>query len=229
MVYAVIIPARGGSKGVPRKNIRPFASRSLLEYTIQVAIDAEVTENVFVTTDSNEIRDRALAAGAKAPFIRPADLADDAASMYGVAEHAVRKILQLHGDVTSIILLQPTSPFRTADDVKSAVRLYEEMQADSLVSVCDVPHQFTPGSLMRSVDGALHFEKLKINTRQNKEKYLARNGPAILITSIDTVLSGSLYGNKTIPFRMSKLASIDVDDIEDFEIAEVLKINIEKK
>lgn len=229
MAYAVIIPARGGSKGVPGKNIRPFATRSLLEYAIQAAIDAEVTENVFVTTDSHEIRDRALAAGAKAPFIRPTDLADDAASMFGVVEHAVREIVQLHGDVTSIILLQPTSPFRTPDDIKSAVRSYEVTQADSLVSVCDVPHQFTPESLMRLVDGAVHFEKLKINARQNKEKYLARNGPAILITSVDTVLRGSLYGNKTIPFHMNKLASIDIDDIEDFEIAEVLKINIEKK
>ena len=153
-----------------------------------------------MTTDSNEIRDRALAAGAKAPFIRPADLADDVAPMYAVVEHAVREIVQLHRHVTSIILLQPTSPFRTPDNIKSAVRLYEAMRADSLVSVCDVPHQFTPGSLMRSVGGALHFEKAKTHTRQNKDQYLARNGPAILITSVDTVLNGSLYGNETIPF-----------------------------
>jgi CMP-N-acetylneuraminic acid synthetase len=216
-----IIPARGGSKGIPGKNLASVGGRPLIAHTFEAARASRTLTRVVLSTDSEEIAELGRAAGIEVPFLRPPALAADATPMLDVLRHA---IAALHPRPDVVVLLQPTSPFRRAEHIDAAVSLLERSGADSVVSVVAVPHQFTPGSLMR-----LEGERLVSLTndpvatrRQDKPVLYARNGPAVLVTRVPVLASARLYGDDTRPYEMSREDSIDIDDAFDLEMAEAL-------
>jgi CMP-N,N'-diacetyllegionaminic acid synthase len=206
-----LIPARGGSKGIPRKNLAPVGGKPLLAWTVEAAHAATELTRVVVSTDDDEI---AAAAGTDV-LRRPPALAGDETPMLDVVRHAVG---ELEPDI--VVLLQPTSPLRRADHVDEAVRLLRESGADSVVSVVDVPHAYRPESLMDVVDGRV-VPRSPATTRQAKERVYARNGPAVLALRVDR-LRGDLYGGDCRPYVMDARDSLDVDTPFDLELADLL-------
>lgn len=226
-----IIPARGGSKGIPRKNIKALAGKPLLAYTSQEALKSQCLSRVILSTEDDEIATVGRQLGLEVPFLRPCELSLDDTPSLLVIQHALRE-LQLREDYVPdlVVILQPTSPFRTVKHIDESIRILLASEADSLVSVVDVPHNMNPNSLMRVIEGDFIAPILPIdelnNRRQTKPKFLARNGAAVYVCRTHVLLaSNSLFGENIIGYRMSKLHSIDIDDEEDWFIAEVLKKN----
>lgn len=220
-----IVPARSGSKGVPGKNIRPLAGKPLILYTLEAAQHAECFERIVVTTDSPEIRDTAIHEGFEAPFLRPPELAADETPLIAAVKHCLEWCeadCQRAYDVVG--LLQPTSPFRTADHIRKAYSLFTERSPDTLVSVIRVPHRFVPTSLMRERDGYLqhHMAEAAATTRHQDVQLWARNGPAILVTAAWWIRRNSFYGDRIVAFPMDFLSSVDIDEEEDWTLAELL-------
>ena len=220
MTVLGLIPARGGSKGIPGKNLASVAGRPLLAWTCAAATESARLDRVVCSTDSDEIAAAAAACGVEAPFRRPAELSGDETPMLDV----VRDALARFEDVSVVVLLQPTSPLRTAAHIDEAVELLEATGADSVVSVVEVPHAFTPGSVLRlEGDRLLPFEAGPPPTRrQDKPTLYARNGPAVLVVRADVVAGGSLYGDDCRPYPMAKLDSLDVDDADDLALVDLL-------
>lgn len=219
-----IIPARGGSKGLPGKHLLPLGGRPLITWTFEAAQSANSLAQVMVSTD-----DPAVAAAARAAGIdvieRPATLAADDTPMLDVLVHAVGELDRAHDRVEVIVLLQPTSPFRTADHIDAAVTLLAQSGADSVVSVIAVPHRFVPESLMR-LDGdqlTPYAGQIGVTRRQDKPLLYARNGPAVLAVRRAVLLEQhSLYGRDIRPLVMADAESIDIDTAHDLALAERL-------
>jgi CMP-N-acetylneuraminic acid synthetase len=229
MTILAVIPARGGSKGIPGKNLIALSGKPLISYTINASQRAINVDRIVISTDSEAIRDTALMFGAEVPFLRPMQLATDTAPMIEVLKHVLYWYLSQADDLEALILLQPTSPLRTSQHIDDSVDLFRKMKADSVVSVVEVPHQFNPMSVMRAdKNGFLvaenEFSRMPTR-RQDKQKFYARNGPSVLVCSPDTIKKGSLYGNHCFPYLMSAEESIDIDEPKDIVMAE----NILKK
>jgi CMP-N,N'-diacetyllegionaminic acid synthase len=224
MSIVAIIPARGGSKGIPRKNLVQIAGRPLIAYAIEAARSAVSIDRVLISTDDSEIADVSRELGAEVPFQRPLEFADDLAPMLGVLRHALAWLETQGVVVEALVLLQPTSPLRTAHHIEEAVTLFRSAPASSVVSVVEVPHQFSPVSVMKLTDqGTLSpflGDKVIVTRRQDKPKAYARNGPAVLVCHSDTLRSGELYGTNCVPYFMSKEDSLDIDTQHDLILAE---------
>lgn len=215
MDVIALVPARGGSKGIPRKNLAPLAGKPLLQWTLDAAAASETVTRVVVSTDDGEIAEVARGAGVEV-VTRPAELAEDETPMLDVIRHALREI----GACDVLVLLQPTSPLRRAEHVDGAVRLLVDSGADCVVSVVAVPHRYEPGSLMDVRDGRLVARSASA-TRQAKERVYARNGPAVLALRPDR-LGDDLYSGDCRAYLMDERDSIDVDTPADVELAERL-------
>lgn len=225
-----LIPARGGSKSIPHKNVALCANRPLLYYTAKAAFEARVFSQVILSTDDSEIAQAGRDCGLAVPFMRPNDLAGDASPMLPVMQHALGWLRANNCEPEGLVLLQPTSPLRRAKHIIEAVDCFRKAKADTLVSIMRVPHRFTPTSLMRVNDGLLTplaGDGLGPLRRQDKEIFFARNGPAILIVSPRTLDQGSLYGKITIGYEMDERSSLDVDEPEDLALAEVFLRDLE--
>jgi CMP-N,N'-diacetyllegionaminic acid synthase len=222
-----VIPARGGSRGIARKNLAICAGKPLLTYTLEAA-KASRLDRVIVSTDDAEVADFAKQAGIEVPFVRPAQLASDSAPMLDVLLHALKWLQGSGAEVDAIALLQPTSPLRTSAHIDAVLAKFRDKRADTVVSVVRVPHNFTPESLLElRKDETLVPANSKAGPtqRQSKPQLYARNGPAIVVTSTSTLAAGKLYGERTIAYEMSRLESIDVDEPEDLRLAELLIMN----
>jgi CMP-N,N'-diacetyllegionaminic acid synthase len=215
-----VIPARGGSKGVPRKNLAPLGGRPLIAYTCDAARGSTRLGRTIVSTDDEEIANVARASGAEVPFLRPAELSGDDVPILEVLLHALETV----DEADAVVLLQPTSPLRTARHVDEAVDLFAASGADSVVSVVRVPHAFTPGSLLRLDGGRLvpMLDGEQAQRRQDKPLLYARNGPAVLVVRAETLRTGSLYGDDSRPYEMDAASSVDIDSAVDLELAERL-------
>jgi CMP-N,N'-diacetyllegionaminic acid synthase len=220
-----VIPARGGSKAIPRKNLALLAGRPLIAHTCEAARASSRLTRVIVSTDDEEIAAAARALGVEVPFLRPPALAQDDTPMLDVLVDLLAALEDRSAYRPAIVvLLQPTSPLRRAQHIDAAVDLLIASGADSVVSVTQVPHQFTPSSLMRldgdrlvAADGAGPLR------RQDKPALYARNGPAVVATRRETLVDQrALYGRDTRPLVMSREESLDVDDGFDLEMAELL-------
>ena len=223
-----IIPARGGSKGIKRKNIKLLGGKPLLAYSALAALRSKFISKTILSTDDNEIANIGRDLGLEVPFMRSKLIAKDETPSLIVFKDVLnnlRKLLNYIPDI--VIILQPTSPFRSEKHIDEAIDMFLSHDADSLVSVSEVPHNFSPHSVMRYVNNIyikdyIHTNEYN-NQRQKKQKFFARNGAAIYITTPDCILKkNSLFGNKIIGFKMSKLHSLDIDDKEDWIIAEAL-------
>jgi CMP-N,N'-diacetyllegionaminic acid synthase len=210
-----LITARGGSKGLPRKNILPAGGRPLIAWTISAALKSDVISQVILSSDDAEIIQVALEWGCEVPFTRPVDLASDIASTIDVALHALD---QLPG-FEFIVLLQPTSPLRTAEDIDAAFALMQASGAPSCVSVCEAEQ--SPYWMYQLLDGSkllpLITCKDGVTRRQDLPPVYVLNG-AIYIARIDWLReTKSFVGEETIAYLMPKERSVDIDNAADFE------------
>jgi CMP-N,N'-diacetyllegionaminic acid synthase len=206
-----LIPARGGSKAVPRKNLAPVAGKPLIAWTLAAALGSRLVARTVVSTDSDEI---AAAVGGADVLQRPPELAADDTPMQAVIDHALS---QLECDV--LVLLQPTSPLRRSEHVDGAVGLLLESGADGVVSVVEVPHAFRPASLMRLESGRLvPLDPEEPLLRQQKAPLYARNGPAVLALRPGT----RLYEGDWRAYVMDASDSLDVDTAFDRDLADLL-------
>jgi CMP-N-acetylneuraminic acid synthetase len=221
-----LIPARGGSKAIPRKNIIPLAGKPLLAYTCEAATTSQVLTRIILNTDDREIADIGLEFGVEVPFLRPLHLAADDTPIFPVIKHTLEWLADNQVFQTEIVvLLQPTSPLRKPSHIDSAVDLLINSDADNVVTVQAVPHNFNPISLMRLDDqGYLQpfIEGDMILRRQDKPRVYARNGPAVLAVRSSVIDSGRLYGDRVLPLEMNPIESIDIDDVYDLNMAEAL-------
>jgi CMP-N,N'-diacetyllegionaminic acid synthase len=216
-----IVPARGGSKGIPRKNIHPVAGKPLIAWTILAAKAAKGIDRLVVSTDDSEIAAVARDWGAEVAM-RPAALALDATPTLPVLRH----VLDALGESPDAVMtLQPTSPLRTSAHIDAAIAAFHaDPDADSLVSVIDVPHIFHPRSVMkRGGDGYLvpYLDQPQPFRRQDKEAVFARNGAAIYLTRT-AKLAEYIFGGKLIGFPMDAESSLDIDAAADLEVAEAV-------
>jgi CMP-N-acetylneuraminic acid synthetase len=169
-----VIPARGGSKGIPRKNLVRLGGRPLIAYTIEAARRARLVDAVLVTTDSPEIARAARRLGAEIPFRRPRALAGDAVSVVEAARHAVRWLAEQGRKPEIVVLLQPTSPLRSAARIDEAVRLLRRRRADTVVSVREP--ETHPWQCVRFAKGRMRFAVPRPARRLNRQAPCTRSG-----------------------------------------------------
>ena len=216
-----IIPARGGSKGLPGKNIMMLGNKPLIAWTIESALACPNITRTIVTTDCKKIGDISKAYGAEVPFCRPSELATDTATTADVVAHTIESADE---NFDLIVLLQPTSPFRTAKDIQTAISIYNAERPVSVVSVCEVEkspywtywldERYSLTSIIESND--IH------SRRQDLQPAFALNG-AIYIVGVNEFLSHKSFVHKdSIGFVMGKKSSVDIDDLLDFKFAELL-------
>ena len=217
-----IIPARGGSKGIPRKNIKLLNGKPLISYSIDASNSCSLIDDTYVSTEDAEISE--ISKGNNAEVIeRPDELAGDDSSSIDVILH-VLDYLENKGELPDLfVLLQPTSPLRTSEDIEASINSFLESDCDSLVSVCELDHRSLLNFSLE--DGFLvqnNNESLFNSRRQDIPTYYSLNG-AIYITTPEFIRKNkSFYSDKTIPHVMSKEKSIDIDTSFDFKLAEFL-------
>lgn len=223
-----LIPARGGSKGVPRKNIRPLLDKPLIAYTIEAALKANFIDKIIVSTDDLEIADVSKKYGAEVPFLRPDELASDNAKGIDVILHAMNWMKKNYNLFDLILLLQPTSPLRKAEDIENALNIFLKKKAGAVVSVCEAEH--SPLWMNTIGDDLCMKDFLKKDVlnrnRQELSKYYRING-AIYIAEWNYLKQNKgFFGDKTYAYIMPKERSVDIDTELDFKFAELLMSNI---
>lgn len=218
-----IIPARGGSKGIPHKNIKPLAGKPLIMYSIDVARALASDTDICVSTDDEAIARVATEAGLEVPFLRPAHLSTDTAGSREVMLHAVEYYRSLGREYDTIVLLQPTSPLRTAEDVRGCIELYND-RIDMVVSVKPAASNPYYNCFETDSNGFLHISKgdgLYIR-RQDAPKAWEFNG-AVYVINIES-LKAMPMGKfaRRVMYEMPTERSIDLDTPADWAIAEYL-------
>ena len=220
-----VITARGGSKSIPKKNIAPLAGKPLIAWTIETALRSAALSRVIVSTDDTEIAEVARQWGAEVPFLRPAELARDDSPHIPVIVHAV-EWLGSHEDMRSdyVLLLQPTSPLRSTEDIDGAIRLALEKDADSVVSVCQASsHPYLAKRI--TDDGRLE------DFDHRPEGYLARqalppayvvNGAIYLVRRDVLVEKHTFYTERTYAYVMPQARSLDIDTPWDLYLADLV-------
>jgi CMP-N-acetylneuraminic acid synthetase len=218
-----IVPARSGSKGVSGKNIRSLAGRPLLEYTARAAEASGVIDRLVLSTDSAEIAEVGRGAGLEVPFLRPATLAADDTPMLPVVQHVIEALGADGWTADIIVLLQPTSPLRRPEHVRDAVHLLRETNADSVVTVVEVPRHLSPDYVMKIEAGRLrHFlpEGGRVTRRQDARPAYAREGTVYACWLRTIERTGTLYGDDCRPLVIDVADSLSIDSPADWEAAE---------
>ncbi|EGK13932.1 cytidylyltransferase domain-containing protein [Psychrobacter sanguinis] len=219
-----IIPARGGSKRLPGKNTKLLGDKPLIAWTIEAAIESNVFDHVFVSTDSQEIADISKQYGAEVPFLRPEELASDTATTNDVITHLVDWFESEFNQTTSLIaVLQPTSPFRNANHIIEAIEEMNDKSAKAIISVCQLEHPIQFCNQLGSDGSMADFINLENMKRTQDLKPTYRLNGALYIFDRDYVgRMQDLYSEGTYAYIMSSLVSIDIDTQEDFDLAEYL-------
>ena len=219
-----LIPARGGSKGIPGKNITPLAGKPLLAYTCEAALGSRCLSRVLLNTDDPQIAEIGKQFGVEVPFLRTAHLAQDDTPILPVIQQTLEWLAEQDSYIPqAIMLLQPTSPLRRSAHIDAAIDIFNRKNADTVVSVLEVPHQFNPVSVMNlTKDGCLvpYYKGPMILRRQDKPAVFARNGPAVLVTRREVIKRGQLYGERVFPYLMGRIESLDIDEEIDIQIAD---------
>jgi CMP-N,N'-diacetyllegionaminic acid synthase len=220
-----IIPARGGSKGIPGKNIKNLNGKPLISYTINAARKSKYLSRTIVSTDSSEISSIAKEYGAEVPFLRPGNISEDNSPSSATVIHALDYYRQLGKNYDYIALLEPTSPLRKNDDIDNAiVRLINDSSADSLVSVGEV-HMEHPMIIKKIVSGFVssYIDNVKmIHQRQQADVAYFPYG-VIYLAKVNIFRDEkSFYLKKTIPYLIERWQNYEIDDLIDFEIAQLM-------
>lgn len=217
-----VIVARGGSKRLPGKNIRRLGDKPLIAWSIEAALAAKSITHFIVSTDSADIARTAEAFGARAPFLRPAELATDDSSVVDVLSHAVAEIDARGVRADVVVLLQATSPFRTADDIDGAVELLMTRNADTVLSTRPVADH--PYWVWREDGRRLEplFTREQIALPRSAIPSMCMETGALYVVRRQVLDRGTLYGDLVLSYRTSPRAALDIDDENDFRQAEQL-------
>lgn len=217
-----IIPARGGSKGLPGKNIKLLNNKPLIAYTIEAALNSKKISRVIVSTDDSTIAKVAKDYGAEVPFLRPDFLATDTALALDNYIYTINRLNEKEENkIKEFVVLQPTSPLRTTLDIENAIHLFEEKNAESVISYTENIH---PLHWNKKINKDLTFSDIfdaKLANRQDFETTYLPNG-AIYVFKFELIKSGKYYSKKSFAYIMQRTNSVDIDTIEDFEYAEFL-------
>lgn len=228
-----VIPARGGSKRLPGKNIRPLAGRPLLDWTVRTALDSGVLHDLVLSTDDEAIAQVGRASGAKVLSLRPSALSTDTATAASVLVHETRQWEQLHGmRLDGVMLLQPTSPFRSCATLRDAVAIFQrEKGACTVVGVS--PPASHPWWCM-TLDGSgalaeLHPGGLQLRSQELPPVYEV-NGTVYLIPRDHLMASGTIYTERRVPVVVNDPSeTVDIDTPLDWEIAQAVAANLKEK
>ncbi|HAF28027.1 MAG TPA: CMP-N-acetlyneuraminic acid synthetase [Bacteroidales bacterium] len=223
--YLAIIPARKGSKRLPNKNIKNLGGHPLISWTIRAALDSKYLNDVMVSTDSVEIAEISKHYGASIPFIRPDHLAKDDSSSFDVVKHVIDFYKNNGIEYENIVLLQPTSPLRTSNEIDNAIEMQVIKNANSITSVCEVDHSpLWTGTIPidNSMRGFLNLNS-KVNRSKDLETYYRLNG-AIYIVKTSRILEEKSFisQEKSFAFKMGREQSVDIDTILDFKLASLI-------
>lgn len=223
-----VIPARGGSKGIPRKNVRLFLGKPLIAWTIKSALTSRYIDKVLVSTEDKKICDIARRYKADVPFLRPKNLAGDAVPMMRVIMHVLSYFEKSRDWYDFLILLQPTSPLRTATDMDRAIEFLFKKNAHAVISVCEVDHSpYWLNVLPRDLS-LRRFLKPGIENKRRQELpvFYRINGAIYLADTRFLKKKKSFFGNRSFAYITSKENSVDIDTEFDFRVAEsIAKIN----
>lgn len=227
--FLAIIPARGGSKRLPRKNVLDLAGKPLVAWTIEAALGCSYIDDVMVTTDDEEIAEVAKLFGANVPFLRPAALASDTATTYDAIKHTVDFYQdQLGKSFDYVVLLQPTSPLRTTQHISEAIELLSQNDADAIISVCEVDHSPLWSNTLPEDHSMSNFirDEVKNKRSQDLERFYRING-AIYICRLVTLVRQKTFfiDNSIYAYPMSIENSVDIDTNMDFSIANCIHQN----
>jgi CMP-N,N'-diacetyllegionaminic acid synthase len=220
-----LIPARGGSKGVPKKNGKMLGDKPLVAHTIVSASQSALLDTIVVSTDSDEIFEIAARFGCEPPFKRPDNLAQDKSTSWEVVLHALDFFGQKDMVFDAVCLLQPTTPFREHGFIDRAIEIFKKSEADSLISVLPVPHEYNPHWVFEpSVDDHLKIatgENTPIPRRQDLPKAFHRDGSVYIVKS-GNVKSGNPYGSSIAYIESDPAWHVNIDTPRDWEKAERL-------
>jgi CMP-N,N'-diacetyllegionaminic acid synthase len=218
--FLAIIPARGGSKRLPRKNLLDLCGKPLIAWSIEAALKSKYISKVIVSSDDEEILN--IAKEYKADFIkRPDELASDTATTFDALKHTLENV----GKYDYVVLLQPTSPLRSEKHIDEAIELLEEKSADAIISVCEMEHSPLWSNILdENLDMSNFLRDEVLNKRsQDLPKYYRLNG-AIYICKTEKLLEnkGFFIKDNIYAYKMDKKHSVDIDEEMDFVIAEKL-------
>ncbi|TYA71425.1 acylneuraminate cytidylyltransferase family protein [Seonamhaeicola marinus] len=219
-----LIPARGGSKSVPGKNIKKLNGKPLLQYTVEAAKNSKKLDHLILSSDDSNIINIAKELKVDVPFVRPRHLAEDTSPTLGVIQHALKFYKGIGNNFDAVCLLQVTSPFKTGKFIDDAIDKFENSGCDALVSVQNVPAEYNPHWVFKENQrGQLELvtgEKTIISRRQDLPNMYHRDG-LIYITKAEVLLEkNSLYGNNLAYVKSPYNSTINIDTIEDWKKAE---------
>ena len=223
MRILAVIPARGGSKRVPGKNVRKLGNKPLINWTIDSALNTPELSAIVVSTDDTQIAEIAQSAGATVPWLRPIKLATDEAKSVDVAIHALDWYEAENGKVDGILLLQPTSPFRTTVTIQKAISLFKNHKGSSIIGVSPVQnhHLYT---LEKYGEFLVQYQQQRFlrNRSHNKSQIFAVNGAIYLVSPQEIRSNNSFLSSYLLPVIVeSPIEALDIDTEEDFKIAEM--------
>lgn len=226
MKVLAVIPARAGSKRLPNKNILELEGKPLIAWSIEAAKMSKYVTDIVVSTDGSKIAEVARDFGASVPFFRPEELSSDTASSVDAVKHCIEFYKnQLDKSYDYVLLLQPTSPFRLADDIDKAVELLRLKQADAVVSMCECEHSPLWANRLPEDASLDDFDKEEFKGLRSQDlpKYYRYNG-AIYLTSVKRFLEEKSFNFKTKSYAyiMPQERSVDIDTALDFKLAELL-------
>ena len=213
-----LILARGGSKRLPKKNIKRLLGKPLICYTIDVALELTNNDNIYVSTDDDEIINVVENYGLKTPFKRPLELAKDDTSSEDAIFHAINFYEKTHGKLDSVILLQPTSPLRTARHIREAINLYNK-NTNMVVSVKKASTNSSANFFLETNNGYL----IKSTSESRKKNIYQYNGAIYIINvkALKKYKKLTLFDN-VVKYEMEKVNSIDIDNLSDWTRVEKL-------
>ena len=219
-----LIPARGGSKGVPRKNIRLLNGKPLLAYTAEAARQAKTLSRTILSTEDEEIAGIGKFYGLDVPFMRPLELAQDTTPSLEVVRHTLLTLKDAGENFDAVCLLQPTNPLRRAEDIDACVGLFIESNADSVISVLPVPHEYNPRWVFwQNGEGRMSLstgDTEIIPRRQDLPPAFHRDGSVYVSRSEIIIDRQSLYGEKILGYEMLPEFSANIDTEEDWMAVE---------
>ena len=217
-----LIPARGGSKGLPGKNIRLLNGKPLIAYAIEAALKAKHIDRVIISTDDEEIARVAVEYGAELPFMRPAELASDTAMAVDNYIYTIDRLEKEGGKpIEAFVVLQPTSPLRIAEDIDGAVELFLKKEADSVISYTKEAHPVVWHKYLDNESRFVDIFDANIKNRQENRVSYYPNG-AVYVFRTAIIRERKYYTDRSYAYVMPRSRSVDIDFIEDFEYAEFL-------
>ena len=230
MKSIAIITARGGSKGLPGKNIKLLNGKPLIAYTIEAAIKSKLFDKVIVSTDSEEIAQVSKKYGAEIPFLRPIELATDKSDSMDALFHAIKYYKENGEEFEFVMKLQPTSPLRKEEDIIEAFKIIKDKNGDSVISVSECKHPPLWANTLPADGNMNSFIKpeVKGKNRQELQTYYELNGIIFLSKVEKLIQTRDWFGEKCYAQIIDSKRAIDIDDIIDFKLAEILLQSVDK-